>query len=321
MEPFSYAAAFNLALALRGAGDTPAAIECAKRTLQMKPTAELYNLLGSLEESANDYLNAVAHFRKAVDLEPASEQYYFDLGVEYLTHFTFGPALEAFDVGCRKFPTSSRQFVGKGLAHYSLRQYMEGAEALARALEIDPSSPGSYAAWDALQSFLTPLDWERLSPRLRRLSELYPDSAEAKFCYGQGAVRLAQASHRPEYFELAQSMLKEVVRLKPAFADAFFELGNMYAARKENEHAVKVLLEAVRLAPRSERAHYRLGQIYRDLNQLQLAERELSRYSELVTNRHEQVVRSRSASQQFVLAQPGVGPAPTGDTAKQSTPK
>jgi hypothetical protein len=50
-------------------------------------------------------------------------------------------------------------------------------------------------------------------------------------------------------------------------------------------------------------AFYRLGQTYRNLNQLELAQQQLSRYEELVRSRREQMARSRSAIKQFVLAQ------------------
>ncbi len=93
------------------------------------------------------------------------------------------------------------------------------------------------------------------------------------------------------------------MRLKPGFTDAHLELGNLYAAQKENEKAVVEFLEAIRLDPHSEMAHYRLGQIYRDSNRLELAQRELAVYAELSRNRLEKMARSRSAIKQFILTE------------------
>ncbi len=303
MEPSSYSTAYNLALAYQGAGKTQPAMDLIERTLKKKPTAELHNLLASLEETAGQYVNAVRHYRAAVEMEPTKEEYYYDLGAEYLAHFNFEPALEVFRVGTRKFPGSSRQYVGLGFACHTLRQYPEAADAFLTALELDSSSPSAYAGWNSLPSFQGPAEWNRVLPRLRRLADLHPETAEMLYCYGRTLYRFSVAAAKPENAHLAQTLLEQAVRLNPDFADAHLELGNLYASQKENEKALAEFLEAARLNPGSEMAHYRLGQIYRDLDQLDLAEKELARYAQLSRSRREQLARSRSAIKQFILAQ------------------
>jgi tetratricopeptide (TPR) repeat protein len=259
---------------------------------------------------------AVGHYQRAVELDPGNEQYYFDLGVEYLAHFTFDPALEVFRVGTQKFPRSARQFVGMGLAHYAARQYFEATEAFLGALEIDPSSSIAFSAWNALPSFLAATELERVLPRLKRLAELHPTNAEVLYCYGATLFRQALASGQPQNFDTAKSHLERAVRLKPGFADAHLELGNLYVARKENEKAVVEFREAVRWNPRSDVAHYRLGQTCRNTNQLELAQEELARYAELTRNRRELMAPSRSAIRQFILAQSGSSSTPSQDKTK-----
>src|SRR5262249_5458352 len=213
-EPDSYATAYNLALASKNSGNPQAALKLLGHPLERKPSAELYNLLASLQESAGNYLEAVRHFQKAVELEPTSEQYYFDLGLEYLAHFTFAPALEAFSVGTRKFPASARQHEGKGLVHYALRQYPEAADSFLTALQINSSSPAASAAWNALDALLSPAELEKLLPRLQKLSELHLQSAEAQFWYGLALLNQALASNHPERLDTAQLFLALAIRLK-----------------------------------------------------------------------------------------------------------
>ena len=62
-------------------------------------------------------------------------------------------------------------------------------------------------------------------------------------------------------------------------------------------------LEAIRQDPKSDIAHYRLGQVYRDMNKLDLATQELSRYQELSRLHQEELKESRSTIKQFVLSQ------------------
>ena len=309
-EPASYAAAFNLALAYRGAGRLPAAVDLARKVMKDKPTAELANLLASLEESTNDYLSAVRHYQQAVELEPTSEQYYFDLGMEYLVHFTFDSAQEVFRVGTGKFPQAVRQHVGLGYAYYGVREYVGAAEAFLRALEIEPRSPTAYAAWNSLPAFLAPAESQQLMPRLRQLSASNPQSAEAHYCYGVLLLRHGLAAARAEEIEQAQPLLARAIAIKPDFADAHLELGNLYAALKQHEKAAAEFREAVRLNPRSEMGHYRLGQTYRNLQQLEQARQELEIYTNLTRTRHELMARNRAAIKQFILAQSAASPRP-----------
>lgn len=307
-EPGSYAAAFNLALSYKQAGNNEAAILLVERTLKERPTAELHNLLASLDESAGRYVEAVNNYRRAVELEPDNEQFYFDLGAEYLAHFTFDPALEVFRLGTQRFSRSLRQHVGLGFAYYARREYLVAARAFLSALEIDASSPIAFTAWNSLPTFLAPSEWLELEPRLRHLAEAHPQTAEALYCYGSYLFRHELASGETR-FEAAQSLLERAVQLKPGLAEVRLELGDLYVARGTNEKAVSQYLQAIQLTPNSEMAHYRLGQTYRNLNKLELAQQELARYTELTRHRREEMARSRSAIQQFILAQ---SPRPAG---------
>jgi tetratricopeptide (TPR) repeat protein len=93
------------------------------------------------------------------------------------------------------------------------------------------------------------------------------------------------------------------VRLRPDFPEAHLELGGLYAARKQDQKAVDEYLEAIHQDPKSDTAHYRLGQVYRDMNKMELATQELSRYQELSRLHEEELKESRSAVKQFVLSQ------------------
>jgi len=303
LAPASYSAAFNLAVSYDRAGNRQAAVDCATKTLARQPTAELYDFLATLEESSGRYLEAVRHFQGAVELDPASEQYLFDLGAEYLAHFTFVPATEIFRVGTRKFPRSARQFLGLGYACYAQRQYPEAGEAFLAALEIDPASRLVMTAWNSLPAFLPPAERERFLPRLRRLTKLHPQTPEVLFCYGMALFRSESVEGQRGGYELARSLLERTVALRPNLSEARLELGNLYAARGEKEKATAEFREVIKLQPGSEMGHYRLGQIYRDQGRLAEAQKELALYAELSRRRREEMASTRSAIKQFILGQ------------------
>ncbi|PYX26379.1 MAG: hypothetical protein DMG82_01910 [Acidobacteria bacterium] len=70
-----------------------------------------------------------------------------------------------------------------------------------------------------------------------------------------------------------------------------------------NQKAVDEYLEVTRLDPKSAVPHYRLGQLYREMNKLDLATTELTRYQELARLHQEELKRNRSTIQQFIIPQ------------------
>ena len=303
LDPTNDTATANLASAYKNGGKTPAAIDLIRRTLKERPSAALYNLLGGLDEESGEFVEAVQSFQRAVELDPNNEQYYFDLGMEYLSHFTFGPASEVYRVGTQKFPRSSRQYLGLAFSHYAVREYAEAADAFTTALEIDPESPAVFQAWKTVLSFLAPKDWDALLPRLDRLAAAHPQNAELAFAYGAALFRLEVSKGEQGAFDRPQIFLEKSVRLQPDFPLAHLELAGLYAARKQHEKAVAEYLETIRQDPKSDVAHYRLGQVYRDMNKMNLATQELERYQELSRQHQEELKESRSAVKQFVLSQ------------------
>jgi tetratricopeptide (TPR) repeat protein len=294
----------NLALAYKGAGRTPTAIELTRRALNKKPSAALYNMLAELEEASGNYLDAVDNYQKAVELEPTNEEYYFDLGMEYLSHFTFGPALEVYRVGTAKFPNAARQYLGLAFSHYAVREYTQAADAFTKALEIDPDSPAVLKAWNTVLTALSPADWEPILPRLDRLATAHPQSADLAFSYGAALFRSEFAKGPQGALEKSQTFLEKAIRLRPDFPAAHLELAGLYAAQKHDQKAVDEYLEAIREGPKADIPHYRLGQLYRQMNKMDLATQELSQYQELSRQHQEEIKHNRSAIQQFVLSQP-----------------
>ena len=297
-------ATLNLALAYKDAGKSPAAIELTRRALEKRPSGALYNMLAELQEASGQYVDAVQNYQLSVELESTNEDYYFDLGMEYLSHFTFGPALDVFVVGTRKFPNSSRQYLGLAFSHYAVREYPQAADAFTKALEIDPESPAVLKAWTTVLGALSPADWEGILPRLDRLAQTHTQSADLAFCYGAALFRSEFAKGPKGALGRPQTFLEKSVRLRPDFTAARIELAGLYAAQKQDQKAVDEYVEAIREGPKSDIPRYRLGQLYRQMNKMDLATAELARYQELSRLHQEEIKRNRSAIQQFVLSQP-----------------
>lgn len=301
-DPSNNEAAYDLALSYQQSGQRVEAISVIRTALKQKPAGDLYNLLASLEESTGDYVQAARDFRRAVDLDPGKKEYYFDLGVEYLSHYAFRPALNVFSVADRKFPASLREKVGLGFAHYGLHQYAETEQAFLEAIEIDPSAPGSFAAWGTLTSFLTPGGYQKIAGRLCQLAPKHPSSAEALYYCGVSLFRSGEGMAKASDLDAATVFLQRALRLKPELAGAHLELGELYASRNENNKAVQQFLETVKVDPNSVMGHYQLGQTYRRLGKLNLAQKELFKYSALSQAHRSQLSKDESEIKKFIVA-------------------
>jgi tetratricopeptide (TPR) repeat protein len=308
-NPANDLAAYNLALSYLQLDNRKEAFDVIQTALQQKPAASLYNLLASLEESGGDYVQAARDFRRAVDLNPENEEYYFDLGVEYLLHYAFRPALDVFEVGNKKFPASLREKVGLGFAHYGLHQYPEAEKAFVEALEINPSAPAAVAAWNTVTSFLTPDGYQKTSEHLCQLAARFPSSPDALYYCGASLFRAAEGTGRIGDLEVVKNYMERSLHLKPEFAPAHFELGRVYAAQNDYEKAVQEFLEAIRVDPKSPMAYYQLGLAYRKLGELKLAQQELVQYSALSRKQQSQMSQYQSEIKKFIVAK-------TADTAK-----
>jgi len=306
-DEFNETVTLNLAVAYKNVGRSADAVELAQRALAKKPSGALYNMLAELDEGAGKYVQAVENYQRAVEAEPTNEDYYFDLGMEYLSHFTFGPALEVYRVGTEKFPRVAREYLGLAFSHYAVREYPQAADAFTTALEMDPESPAVLKAWNTVLSSLSPADWAAILPRLSRLAAAHPQNADIAFYYGAALFRAEFAKGPDGRLDEARAFLEKAVKLRPDFAAARIELAGLCAAQKEDQKAVEEYREAIREDPKADIPHYRLGQIYRQMNKLDLATAELVRYQELSRLHEAEIKRSRSAIQQFVLAAPAKG--------------
>jgi tetratricopeptide (TPR) repeat protein len=302
-NPANDLAAYNLALSYQRLGKHKEAIDVIQAALQLKPAASLYNLLASLEETTGDYVEAARDFRRAVDLNPENEEYYFDLGVEYLSHYAFQPALDVFEVGNKKFPGSLRQKVGLGFAHYGLHHYPEAEKAFVDALEINPSGPAAAAAWNTVTSFLTPDGYKKISERLCKLAARLSSSPEALYYCGTSLFRAGEGMASTADLDVAKNYLERSLRINPDSAAAHLELGKLYASRNDYELAVHQFIEALRIDPKSAIGHYQLGQTYRKLGQLKIAQQELAQYTSLSQEQQSQISHYQSEIKKFIVAE------------------
>jgi tetratricopeptide (TPR) repeat protein len=303
LKPGDYPNSYLLAMAYADAGQYQRARADAQALLMVqsgdrKNQADLYHLLGDIEEKAGNPLDAVREYQRAAELNP-SESNFFDWGAELLLHRAIEPAIEVFGKGNQLFLHSARLLVGLGVAWYTNGSYDQAAQRLCQASDLNPNDPKAYLFLGKIQAVETTQS-DCSSERLARFVKLQPDNALANFYYG---VNLWKRRTKPDgagTLMQAEFHLKRAVELDPKLGVGYLQLGILYFERKDFANAVSSYEKANKAAPEMEAAHYRLSQAYKRTGDKLKAEEELQLYNQISKKKDEEVERERRESRQFV---------------------
>lgn len=296
----AYDNGYDLALAYEKTGHLREAEGQIRALLKQKDTAELHDLLGEVEEQSGKYVVAVNEYEAAAHAEP-SESNIFDWGGELLLHQTWGPAIQVFSAGLKRYPQSSRLAAGLGLAFFLQGNYDEAVKALMKATDLNPSDPNAYYFLNkAYDQSLNQAD--EVIQRFRRFAELRPNDAQAVLDYAVSLWKGKRSDTGPAHLDQVESLLKKAIALDPSSSEAHLQLGDLYSQRKEYSQAVPEYQEALKLAPGLPEAHFRLGQAYVHLGKDDLAQKELQLHQQLYERHLAEIDKQRAKIKQFVLS-------------------
>jgi tetratricopeptide (TPR) repeat protein len=275
-SPGSREAGYNLALAYLKNSQLDQAASALQPLLDGPAAAEAFNLLGEVEAKRGRGPEAAGAFRRAAELEPANEDYRFDVATALLQVYGGETALPAFEACVRDFPNSWRMRLGLASSLYLAGKHEPSALALLEAIRLEPAAKEAYYllghAYEAAAS---------LQPEIARAFQAYvgrrPDDPWAYYHYGTILYLRAQSEGEPTGAE-ARANLTKALELKPDFAEAYVQLGMI---AETDEEAVKALGRAVRLNPQLASAHYRLGLAYQRLGEAEKAKAEMDWFRKL----------------------------------------
>lgn len=299
IQPSSYDNGYDLALAELRTQKPRQARNLLRSLLRYKDTAELHNLLGEADEGSGDYLEAAVELEKAAHMDP-SEGNILDWGTELLLHHTFQPAIQVFTFGTQKYTSSVKMELGLGLAYYGLASFEKAAEALMRATDLAPRDPGPYLILGETYSD-SRISVPGVVDRLERLTTLEPTNAQAFYYQALALWKAAPAAPGGKDLSKVESALEKAATLDPKFADAQFQLGNLYSEENKIPEAVAAYREALRIDSNLADAHYRLGQLYRRTGKSVEARKELDLYQRLHQEQITEKDKKHEQIQRFVI--------------------
>jgi tetratricopeptide (TPR) repeat protein len=277
LDPAHYANSYDLALAYLLLGKTTEARVQIRQTLAMAKTAELYQLLGEVEEKAGDVQSAAAAYYQAAQIE-ASEKNLLSLGNLLIKSSNYAEAIKFLDYGLAQYPRSAQLKVALGIAKYSQGSYSEAVKTLCDAVDLEPGDERPYLFLGEMAGVTAEMTGE-IVKRMAQFVKYHPKNAMAYYYY---AINLRwQQENRTNGDERIEALLKTAVKLDPKLSQAHFELGTYYADRQEYAAAIQAFRTAVAINPGFEKAHYRLARAYQQTGQTALAIEEMGIFQRL----------------------------------------
>jgi protein O-mannosyl-transferase len=216
-NPGCWMAHYNLGIALNDRGQTDEAMAHYRRAIELRPSyAEAHYNLGRLLAQKGQLDEAVTHYEKALEINPADAEAQNNLGV---TLFANGRADEA-------------------VAHYRKAlaiqpEYADASCNLANALLSNGDLDGAIAYYSACLAIL-------------------PNQAETQY-------NLASALLRKGRTDEAIAHYKKVIELRPDSADAHANLGSAFLAKSQVRDAIAEYRNALSISPENVAAQSNLA--------------------------------------------------------------
>jgi Flp pilus assembly protein TadD len=203
--------------------------------------------LGRLEDAEHAYL-------KAIEVAPAALEPRMILAHLYREHSRPLTAVQTLEGAAQSHPENARVWYVLGHAYGDVNQRERARDALLKAAELDKSRAEylrdlGRAHWH----------FDQLAEAEKALAGavwLKPNDGLAQIWLGQVHARKPDS---PENRRLAETALREGIRLEPNRAEGFVDLGLLMRRSEILEEAERLLREAVRLEPHSETALNELG--------------------------------------------------------------
>jgi tetratricopeptide (TPR) repeat protein len=213
-------------------------------------------LLGDISEKQGKFLQAAEHLQAAAKLDP-SEANLYSLGMEYLKHWTFPPALQFFQYGVNLYPSSQRMRLGLGIVHYSMNQLAEAAHIFAQLLD-EYSENATYAELLGRSCTLMP-DAIVECEKLEHHAETNPQNAAVDT---YAATSILARPDETANLAVAGKLLDAAIRIEPTSAEAHFQKGSLLQDLDRWKDSISELETSIALKPESSKAHYRLALAY-----------------------------------------------------------
>jgi tetratricopeptide (TPR) repeat protein len=303
IDPANHDNEYDLALALKEAGDISQAREHVQKLLAHGENADLHRLAAELDEKSGDPLAAVHEYEQAVRLDP-SEQDYFEWGSELLFHRAIWQAQEVFGKGAKAYPQSARMLAALGTALFASARYDEAALRLCDASDLNPADPEPYIFMGKIE-MAAPNPLACVERKLARFVQLQPGSSVANYLYAMAIWKGQAQPADPLALQQVETLLTRAVTIDAKCGEAYLQLGILYYSQRNFEKAIGYYTKAIEVNPQLDEAHYRLGVAYDRIGEPAKAKQEFQLHDEIKKLQAAAIEQQRRDVKQFLVVVPG----------------
>jgi tetratricopeptide (TPR) repeat protein len=257
LNPDGAGLVLDRAQALLDSGQPQTAVSELTAMPNVEQSASAQLLLGDAEEKLGSYQRAAEHYARAVELDP-TEANVWALGVEFLRHWTFDPAIKEFEAAATKFPNSTRIKLGLGAAYFGGAKYAESIPVFADLLVADPDNALYAELLGMACTSVAQANKERCSA-LVDFAQAHPRNAKVST---YAASMLLTESSDSDRAALAGKLLTNALAVDPGSADAHYQMGLLKQNQGDWAGSVPSLEKAIALKPDLAQAHYRIALAY-----------------------------------------------------------
>jgi tetratricopeptide (TPR) repeat protein len=291
---------YDLAQALREAGDFSQAHEHIQRLLGMHESADYHRVAGELDEKLADPLAAVHELEQAVRLDP-SEQNYFEWGSELLLHRAIWQAQEVFKKGTEAYPKSARMLTALGTALFAGARYQEAASSLCQASDLNPANPEPYMFMGKIE-MAAPDSLGCIEQKLARFVHQQPENSLANYFYAMAIWKRQKQPVDLSALHEVETILTKAVIIDPKCSDGYLQLGILSSSQRQYQQAISFYTRAIEANPQLGEAHYRLGVAYDRIGQSAKAQQEFALHDEIEKQQAAAIEEQRREVKQFQIA-------------------
>jgi len=230
--------------------------------------AEAFAHMGLTESRQERYDEAIANYRRALELNPALPGLQLNLGLALFKAKQFKESLKPFTAELRNHPGDQRLTILLGMAHYGMGDYLVAIPYLKQAAERDTQSLPLRLT--LAHSCLWSKQYECVLDVYKEILALNAESAEADMLAGEALDQKGDNAGAIEQFRAA-------VRTNPKEPNAHFGLGYLLWAQTQYDEAAKEFQAELDNDPEHVQARIFLGDSYVQLNDYATALPELEK--------------------------------------------
>jgi len=284
------------------------AIEQFEAIARLEPTkADTFLLLGRLYRLDNQMLKAEEALKRAIQLEPRSEEAVTTLAYLYGEEGDTARAIATLNAVPDK---SAKVWSALGFTYEQNKDYKQAIAAYRSAVEADPDNLDAQRG--LAQNLLNDGQTQAALEQYKQIADADPQDAQA-------LLRLAEIYRRSGHFEQALASLKRAEPLVQDSVEVPFNIALVYEAQGRYDEAAGILQRLLEKPPANAVAGYtagernnrgvfleRLGALYREQGKTQLAaetfRKILAQGDENASRAYQQLIETYRESRQWDLA-------------------